>query len=106
MFLKKFYALNKTTANIYIFFQYKENREFFLNKLCKYKNKVYYCKRKQNNYTMKNEIMDLTFYSHIKEILEIARKKTYNAINFAMVEAYWEIGKSIIKMQGGNLTSE
>ena len=50
--------------------------------------------------------MDLTFYSHIKEILEIARKKTYNAINFAMVEAYWEIGKSIIKMQGGNLTSE
>lgn len=30
MFLKKFYALNKTTANIYIFFQYKENRDFFL----------------------------------------------------------------------------
>ena len=55
---------------------------------------------------MKNEIMDLSFYSHIKEILEKARKKTYNAINFAMVEAYWEIGKSIIKMQGGNLTSE
>ena len=33
--------------------------------------------------------------AHIKEILENARKKTYNAINFAMVEAYWEIGKSI-----------
>ena len=44
--------------------------------------------------------------AHIKEILEDARKKTYNAINFAMVEVYWEIGKSIIEMQGGNLTSE
>ena len=55
---------------------------------------------------MKNEIMDLTFYSHIKEILDNARKKTYNAINFAMVEAYWEIGKSIVEMQGGNETAE
>lgn len=55
---------------------------------------------------MKNEIMDLSFYSHIKEILENARKKTYNAINFAMVEAYWEIGKSIVEMQGGNETAE
>lgn len=55
---------------------------------------------------MKNEIMDLTFYSHIKEILENARKKTYAAINFAMVEAYWEIGKSIVEMQGGNETAE
>ena len=55
---------------------------------------------------MKNEIMDLTFYSRIKEILDNARKKTYNAINFAMVEAYWEIGKSIVEMQGGNETAE
>lgn len=55
---------------------------------------------------MKNEIMDLTFYLHIKEILDNARKKTYNAINFAMVEAYWEIGKSIVEMQGGNETAE
>ena len=55
---------------------------------------------------MKNEIMDLTFYSHIKEILDNARKKTYNAINFAMVEAYLEIGKSIVQMQGGNETAE
>ena len=55
---------------------------------------------------MKNEIMDLTFYQHIKEILENARKKTYAAINFAMVKAYWEIGKSIVEMQGGNETAE
>jgi hypothetical protein len=37
--------------------------------------------------------------AHIKEILDNARKKTYNAINFAMVEAYWEIGKSIVEMK-------
>lgn len=44
--------------------------------------------------------------AHINEILNNARKKTYNAINFAMVEAYWEIGKSIVEMQGGNETAE
>jgi hypothetical protein len=44
--------------------------------------------------------------AHNKEILDNARKKTYNAINFAMVEAYWEIGKSIVEMQGGNETAE
>ena len=45
---------------------------------------------------MANEIMDIGFYSHIKEILSSARAKTYAAANFAMVEAYWEIGKSIV----------
>jgi len=54
---------------------------------------------------MLNEIVDLNFYSHIKEILENARKKAYTAINFAMVEAYWEIGKSIVEMQGCNKTA-
>ena len=55
---------------------------------------------------MLNEIVDLNFYSHIKEILENARKKAYTAIIFAMVEAYWEIGKSIVEIQGGNETAE
>lgn len=50
--------------------------------------------------------MDLTFYSQIKEILSSARAKVYSAANFAMVEAYWEIGKSIVKKQGGNATAE
>ncbi len=36
-------------------------------------------------------------YLHeIKQILETARRKTYQAINSAMVEAYWEIGKRIV----------
>lgn len=55
---------------------------------------------------MNNQILDLNFYSQIKEILENARKKTYTAINFAMVEAYWEIGKSIVKVQEGNKTAK
>jgi predicted nuclease of restriction endonuclease-like (RecB) superfamily len=36
-------------------------------------------------------------YLHeIKQILQTARLKTYKAINSAMVEAYWEIGKRIV----------
>ena len=55
---------------------------------------------------MANEIMDGNFYNHIREILATARSKAYSAVNFAMVEAYWEIGKSIVERQGGNPTAE
>ena len=55
---------------------------------------------------MSNEIMDSTFYNQIKLILSMARAKVYTAANFAMVEAYWEIGKSIVDKQGGNATAE
>ena len=55
---------------------------------------------------MKNNIYNSSFYNHITEILENARRKTYSAINFAMVEAYWEIGKSIVEAQGGKEVSE
>ena len=33
----------------------------------------------------------------IKEILAHARKKAYSAVNTAMVEAYWNIGKRIVE---------
>ena len=46
---------------------------------------------------MANEILSNAFYSQIKEILSSARAKTYAAANFAMVEAYWEIGKIIVE---------
>jgi predicted nuclease of restriction endonuclease-like (RecB) superfamily len=37
------------------------------------------------------------YYLHeIKQILETARRKTYQAIHSAMVEAYWEIGERIV----------
>ncbi len=55
---------------------------------------------------MTNKIMDSTFYNQIKEILSSARAKVYSAANFAMVEAYWEMGKSIVEKQGGNATAE
>lgn len=45
-------------------------------------------------------IIDKNLYSEIKRILELARCKAYSAVNFAMVEAYWNIGKSIVEMQG------
>jgi predicted nuclease of restriction endonuclease-like (RecB) superfamily len=49
-------------------------------------------------------VSDLTdFYSEIKDILANARKKAYSAVNFAMVEAYWLIGKRIVEEeQNGN----
>jgi predicted nuclease of restriction endonuclease-like (RecB) superfamily len=45
-------------------------------------------------------------YGQIKEILTAARAKAYSAINFAMVEAYWLIGKQIVEAQAGNERAE
>lgn len=53
-----------------------------------------------------NEIVDLQFYSQIRDILAAARNKVYSAANFAMVEAYWHIGKSIVEKQGGEARAE
>jgi len=45
-------------------------------------------------------------FSQIKEILASARAKAYSAVNFAMVEAYWLIGKQIVEAQAGNERAE
>jgi len=45
-------------------------------------------------------------YGQIKEILISARAKAYSAVNFAMVEAYWFIGKQIVETQAGNERAE
>ncbi|MGB8489457.1 MAG: PDDEXK nuclease domain-containing protein [Bacteroidales bacterium] len=37
------------------------------------------------------------FYDKIKEILESARNRSYRAVNFEMVQAYWEIGHTIVE---------
>ena len=50
--------------------------------------------------------MNASFYNEIKKILISARNKVYQTANFAMVEAYWNIGKSIIEGQGGNEKAE
>lgn len=38
----------------------------------------------------------MQYISEIKQILKEARQKTYQAINSAMVEAYWKIGQQIV----------
>ena len=40
-------------------------------------------------------------YQNIRTVLVTARQKVYSAINSAMVEAYWEIGRQIMEAQEG-----
>ena len=37
------------------------------------------------------------FYQNVKAILEHARQTAYRAVNFAMVTAYWEVGRLIVE---------
>ena len=55
---------------------------------------------------MRRFLWNKKFYDEIKNILITARNKVYQTANFAMVEAYWNIGKSIIEEQGGNEKAE
>lgn len=42
-------------------------------------------------------------YSEIKETLQLSRNQAYSAVNFAMVQAYWQIGRIIVEHeQNGN----
>lgn len=50
--------------------------------------------------------MEQNFYDKIKKILSEARNKVYQTANFAMVEAYWNIGKNIVEQQGGEEKAE
>lgn len=50
--------------------------------------------------------MNKVFYGEIKKILSAARNKVYQTANFAMVEAYWQIGKSIVEEQNGEERAE
>lgn len=45
-------------------------------------------------------------YSEIKETLLVSRNQAYSAVNFAMVQAYWQIGRIIVEHeQNGSLRS-
>ena len=50
----------------------------------------------------KNEYLDETFYTSIKELLEQARRRIYRNINSEMIFTYWQIGKMIVGKQRGN----
>lgn len=45
--------------------------------------------------------MNGRFYEEIKSKIDAARNKVFQSANNAMVESYWQIGKSIIAEQGG-----
>jgi hypothetical protein len=41
--------------------------------------------------------MSNTLYQNIAEILQTARTKSYRAINYTMIEAYWSVGQQIVE---------
>ena len=55
---------------------------------------------------MAKDNLERSTYLSIKEILTSAREKAYKAVNFAMVEAYWNVGKLIVEAQDGNERAE
>ena len=52
------------------------------------------------------KLIDNSLYNEVKNILELARSRAYTAVNFAMVEAYWHIGRLIVERQGGEERAE
>lgn len=44
-----------------------------------------------------SDVFSSSFISEIKQIILQARQKAYSAVNTAMVEAYWHIGKRIVE---------
>ena len=44
-------------------------------------------------------LTESTIYQNIRTTLVTARQKVYAAINSAMVEAYWDIGRQIMEAQ-------
>jgi predicted nuclease of restriction endonuclease-like (RecB) superfamily len=48
-----------------------------------------------------SELIDSSLYEEVKSVLELARARVYVAVNFAMVEAYWHIGRLINERVGG-----
>jgi hypothetical protein len=45
-------------------------------------------------------------YNNIRSTLISAKQKVYSVINFAMVEAYWEIGRQIMEAQNNSPRAE
>ncbi len=58
---------------------------------------------------MSNELnqFNTALYGAIRQVLESARKSAYKAVNFAMVQAYWQIGRLIVEdEQNGEARAE
>ena len=50
--------------------------------------------------------LDTSLYQSIKSVIDAARAKAYAAVNFAMVEAYWNIGRLIAEKVGEDERAE
>ncbi|MDR3263283.1 MAG: DUF1016 N-terminal domain-containing protein [Clostridiales bacterium] len=46
-------------------------------------------------------VFDESIYTHVREILEAARKRAYAALSREMVMAYWNVGKKISETTNG-----
>ena len=58
---------------------------------------------------MNNDLnsFSLKLYGAIRQVLETARRSAYKAVNFAMVQAYWQIGRLIVEdEQNGEARAE
>jgi predicted nuclease of restriction endonuclease-like (RecB) superfamily len=54
--------------------------------------------KKKNSSTVQiRDALRPEFYESIAEILKAARTKAYRAVNFTMVEAYWNVGRMIVE---------
>jgi hypothetical protein len=54
----------------------------------------------------KNQVNDTAIYETVKLVLFEAREKAYSAVNLAMVEAYWNIGRIVCEAQGAHERAE
>ena len=46
-------------------------------------------------------VVDSAFYDKVRDVFEQARQFVRTTANFAMVKAYWLVGKMIVEKQGG-----
>jgi len=53
-----------------------------------------------------SDLINNGLYEEVKSVLELARSRAYAAVNFAMVEAYWHVGRLIVERQGGEERAE
>ena len=54
-----------------------------------------------NKHELTRSEIPKSFFKDIRSILADARQKAYGAVNFIMVEAYWKIGRRIVKEEQG-----
>ena len=54
-------------------------------------------KRPKTTKPMATDLRLETLYGQVREILTAARDQAWQAVNTAMVEAYWEVGRAIVE---------